>query len=99
VEVLRDPTRKYTTIQVTADTDLLRVLDEARDRPVLLERDGEQYILESQNTSDPWAHYDPASVIEAVRQTTGSWSDVDTDALIEDIQRWREEGTRREAAR
>jgi hypothetical protein len=43
---------------------------------------------------DIWAGYDPNAVEEAIRETAGSWSDVDPDALVAAIYRAREEGSR-----
>jgi hypothetical protein len=41
-----------------------------------------------------WANYDPAAALAAFRQAAGSWSDVDADELINNIYRWRQEGSR-----
>jgi len=41
-----------------------------------------------------WAGYDPNAVDEALRETAGSWADIDPDALIAAICRAREEGVR-----
>jgi hypothetical protein len=40
------------------------------------------------------AGYDPDLVLKGIEAAAGSWSDVDTDRLIEEIDRWREEGRR-----
>lgn len=42
---------------------------------------------------DIWAGYDPNAVEEAIRETAGSWADVDPDALVAAIYRAREEGS------
>ncbi len=44
---------------------------------------------------DIWAGYDPKAVDEALRETAGSWADIDPDALVAAIHRAREVGTRR----
>ena len=41
-----------------------------------------------------WEGYDPERSLAIFDEVEGSWSDVDTDALIADIYRWREEGSR-----
>jgi hypothetical protein len=41
-----------------------------------------------------WANYDPAAALAAFHRGAGSWSDVDTDELISNLSRWREEGSR-----
>jgi excisionase family DNA binding protein len=43
-----------------------------------------------------WSGYRTASVRRIVAETSGSWSDVDADELIEDLYRAREEGSRSE---
>ena len=43
-----------------------------------------------------WAGYDPAKAREAIAAMAGSWSDLDTDEIIAQVHRRREEGTRRE---
>jgi len=43
---------------------------------------------------DIWAGYDSKAVEAALRETIGSWADVDTDSLVAEIYRAREEGSR-----
>jgi hypothetical protein len=43
---------------------------------------------------DSWVGYDPNAVDEVLRETAGSWADIDPDALVAAIYRAREEGTR-----
>lgn len=43
---------------------------------------------------DIWVGYDPNAVDEVLRETAGSWADIDPDALVAAIYRAREEGTR-----
>ncbi|MGA7669718.1 MAG: AbrB/MazE/SpoVT family DNA-binding domain-containing protein [Nitrolancea sp.] len=44
--------------------------------------------------SDLFANYDPQAVIDALEATAGSWADLDTDEMIEELYRAREEGSR-----
>ena len=80
-------------IKVTADTALTDVLAMARKDAVVLDNNGVRYRL-SRETEDIWAHYDPAKVRAALATFGGSWRDIDADKVIEDIYRWREEGSR-----
>jgi len=64
--------------------DLEAIIRPARAKEVTMERERE----------DIWADYDPEKVEEALAETAGSWADVDADALIADIYRAREEGSR-----
>ncbi len=43
---------------------------------------------------DIWVGYDPNAVDEALRETAGSWADIDPDTLVAAIHRAREEGAR-----
>ena len=80
-------------IAVEPGSELDRLLDEADKGPVLLERNGDTYQL-IREKEDFWAGYDPEEVRKAIDATAGSWADLDTDKLIADIYRWREEGSR-----
>ena len=48
----------------------------------------------TERRKDIWAGYDPEKVREAVDKTAGAWADIDADALIADLYRAREEGSR-----
>jgi hypothetical protein len=84
------------TFTVTPGSELDKVLDEAAAGPIRVERGGMLYRLTVERDSDPWNEYkpDPNAVLAALDETVGSWSDIDTDVLITDIYRWREEGSR-----
>jgi excisionase family DNA binding protein len=64
--------------------DLEMILQPARGEEVRMEREHEQLF----------AAYDPEKVKEALAKTAGSWADLDTDKLITDLYRAREEGSR-----
>lgn len=83
-------------IKVTPGSELARLLDEVGDRPLVLETNGELYRLDRVESAPegPWTGYDAEAVRQAVAETAGSWADIDTDKLIADIYRWREEGSR-----
>ena len=84
------------TIKVTANSELGKLVDEARRHPVLFEKDGAVYSLTpaSSDPDDLWAGYDPDKVKKAIAETAGSWKDLDTDKLIADIYRARRVGSR-----
>jgi hypothetical protein len=83
-----------------AHGEVARVLREADAGPVVVVIDGEAYVVAREDPfADPeeeelWAGYDPELVLKGIEAAAGSWSGVDTDRLIEDIYRWREEGSR-----
>ena len=72
------------------------MLDEAGAGPVFVKRDGSVYRVTVEREEVPWEEYqpDPDAVRAALAETVGSWSDLDTDAMIANIYRWREEGSR-----
>ena len=90
-------------IEIAISPSLARQLAEAEaagKRPILV-RDGVRYQLDPvepgaapPDKRDIWADYDPEAVRAAMRSAAGSWKDVDTEKLIADIYRWRDEGTR-----
>jgi hypothetical protein len=85
--------RELEPVKVTADTTLTDVLALARRDAVVLDDNGVRYRL-TREMEDSWADYDPAKVGAALGAFGGSWSDVDADAVIADIYRAREEGSR-----
>ncbi len=87
--------RELKKVHVKPGSELARLLDEADVAPLILERNGERYRLNrEEEKEDIWAGYDPEKVRKALAETAGSWADIDTDALIADIHRAREEGSR-----
>lgn len=80
------------TIHVTAETNLAEVLDEARHAPVLLEQEGTVFWVEARDR--PNESYDPEVVRRVVGEMAGSISEDEARALITDLYRAREEGTR-----
>ncbi len=80
-------------IPVTEDTNLRDLLDEAGRGPVLLERDGERFRLVRED--DDIAYEPDVELVRAnLAATLGSWSDIDVDAMIEDIYEARRAGSR-----
>jgi hypothetical protein len=79
-------------IRVTRDTDLDMLLDEAAKGSVILERDGELFRLERQDSiaCEP----DPEYVRATLDAVAGSWADLDVDKLIADIYEARRAGSR-----
>jgi hypothetical protein len=45
-------------------------------------------------TDNIWVGYDPQKVREAIALTAGSWADLDTDELVDELHRARERGSR-----
>ncbi|TAK26367.1 MAG: hypothetical protein EPO26_00085 [Chloroflexota bacterium] len=95
------------SINVRDVPDLERVADEVRrtGRPRVLRRDSEKLAIvmpvHDHDTptilDDPhriWSGYDPDRVRAAFAATMGSWRDLDTDKMIADLYRAREEGSR-----
>ena len=77
-------------------SELDQVIEEAAAGPVRVKRNGLVYrvVVEPEEPSWEEFHPDPEAVRAALAETVGSWADLDTDKMIEDIYRWREEGSR-----
>ena len=83
-------------IKVSANSELGKLVDEARRHPVLLEKDGAVYSLtpHSGDPDDLWAGYDPEKVRDAICTYGGSWKDGDADAMFDEIYASRTRGSR-----
>lgn len=81
------------TIHVTSGSELARLVDAARETPVILEKDGVRYRL-SREDDDLWANYDPEAVLAAIRASAGTHSRDDGEELKTYISRARAEGSR-----
>lgn len=81
------------TITISTQGEIARLLDEAADGPLILERDGIRYRLDREGSAD-LPPYNAEAALVAIRAAGGSWSDLDTEALKADLYRAREEGTR-----
>lgn len=80
-------------ITISTHGEIARLLDEADNGPLILEKDGVRYRLDREGSAD-LPSYDAAATLEGIRAAAGSWSDLDTEALKADLYRAREEGTR-----
>jgi hypothetical protein len=80
------------TIRVTATTELPRLLDEAANGPVILERHGERFRLSRED--DIAYEPDPDLVRATLEATAGSRADLDVDRLIDEIYAARRSGSR-----
>src|SRR5579884_1194081 len=63
-----------------------------RNRPVVVERDGETFLLEKQEPEDIWKDYDPQKVQRVLRASAGALKGVDLDTFLQDIHAQREQG-------
>lgn len=84
-------------IRVEPGGEVDRLLDEAAEGPIVLERDGVRYRLdrlEGENDEHVWGAYDPEKARAGMRAAAGSWSDIDAEAFKEYIYRARKEGSR-----
>lgn len=79
------------TIHIDGDTSLAEVLAEADGAPVRLTTGDAVYRVTREEAD---ASLRVETIEAAVDATRGSWSDLDTEAIIDDIYRARDEGTR-----
>jgi hypothetical protein len=86
------------SIDVGDSPEILRLVEEVRrgGEPRVLRKGGEELatIVPLSKTSSVQFKKPTEADVEAFRNAAGSWSDIDTDALIERIYSAREEGTR-----
>jgi hypothetical protein len=62
--------------------------------PVLIEREGHTYRLEEMNEPrDLWASYDPETTRRGLRKSAGALAGVDSETLLRDIRRAREQAS------
>jgi hypothetical protein len=86
------------SIDIGDSPEILRLAEEVRraGEPRVLRKDGEELVMvvPLSTTSSVQFKKPTEADVEAFRNAAGSWSDIDTDALIDRIYRAREEGTR-----
>ena len=79
------------TIKVAPDSEIGLLLDEVGGTPVILEKDGERYVLARENARDIWAAYDPEKVRQALLRSAGVLAGIDRNSLLDDIHAAREQ--------
>ncbi len=79
------------TIQVDDETSLAEVLAEADGAPIRLTKDNATYWVTREEDD---ASRRAEAIAAAVDATRGSWKDLDADAIIDELYRARDEGTR-----
>jgi hypothetical protein len=84
---------KSLTITVDPESDLGRALDESDATTAVLVKDGARFRV-VRDPDDPWATYDPESVLEGLREIAGTLSPEEGARMKEIVYRGREEGTR-----
>ena len=80
-------------INVAPESELGRFLEEIGEVPVILEKDGERYVLAREAAHDIWADYNPEKVRQALLQSAGALAGVDRKSLLSDIHAAREQNS------
>lgn len=80
-------------IRVDPGSEIARILDEAKENPVILESSGDTFRLSYEKTEQV-SGLDPEKIKHAIAQTAGSWADLDTDKMIAELYQAREQGSR-----
>ena len=81
------------TITIDPDSELGRALDETDGEPVVLLRGTTRFRV-TRDPDDPWAGYDPESVLQGLQEIAGTLAPAEGERMKELIYRGREEGTR-----
>lgn len=79
-------------VHVTSGGELDRLVDVAKETPVILEKDGIRYRLGREDDA-PSANYDPEAVLAALRAGAGALSAEEAEAMKNYVYRAREEGS------
>jgi hypothetical protein len=85
------------TIWVKPGSELDHLLAEADETDLELNRGGIRYRINriaAEQVTDLWVDYDPVAVVEGMRRAAGSWSDIDAEALKDELRRARKIGSR-----
>ena len=87
--MLTEPKR----IKINPNSEIARLLEAARDNPLILESAGKTYRVYREDSENIWAGYDPDKVKHTIAEIAGSWADLDTDRMIQELYRAREQGS------
>jgi hypothetical protein len=80
-------------ITIDSDSELGRALDTTEGERIVLLRGAARFRV-VRDPDDPWASYDPDSVVEGLREIAGTLSPEEAERMKELIYHGREEGTR-----
>jgi hypothetical protein len=80
-------------IKVSPGSEIARILDEAKENPIILESNGETFRLYYEKT-EKLSGFDAEKIKYAIAHTAGSWADLDTDKMIAELYQAREQGSR-----
>ncbi|TAK34688.1 MAG: hypothetical protein EPO21_08850 [Chloroflexota bacterium] len=85
--------RQPKIIHVAPESELAHLLEEAASAPVILEKDGEFFRLDREETKaeDVWARCDPEQVGAALERSIGALAHVDREELLKDLREQREQ--------
>ncbi len=89
------------TVEIEPDSETAKIIVEASENPTVLVINGSRFRVKRETGSPAptenghWEGYNPQRAIDGMRAAAGSWRNIDTEQLKEDIRRWREEGSRK----
>jgi hypothetical protein len=81
-------------VNITSGSQLLGLVDSVTDEPVSFERNGVRYKIIRVDAADIAYEPDPDYVLKVLRETAGTWSDLDIDQMISDVYEARRVGSR-----
>jgi hypothetical protein len=76
------------TIVVEPDSEIGRLLKQADEQPLLVQKNGVRYRV-SREVDDPFANYDPERALEALRKSAGALKGVDIEKLKAELREQR----------
>jgi len=83
-------------IDVDPDSDLAQLLHQAKEQPVFLDLDGDRFRLGLEGPAEGRNHPDddPDNVLNAMEEAQGAITPEQAEEWIQNIYRWRREGSR-----
>ena len=87
-------TTKIRRFEISPNSELAQLLDEAGEDPVVLDYLGRRFRLVEETSGDIWMSYDPVQVKAALEASAGALVDVDRQHMLDDIRTSRKQRCR-----
>lgn len=80
-------------IAIEPDSETAQLLKRVGDEPVSIISNGVRYRIEKES-EDPFANYDPAKALEALRESAGALAHIDLESFKKEIREQRSQAPR-----
>jgi hypothetical protein len=84
------------TIEIEPESEFAQLLRQANEHPIVLKLEGQRFRLWREGTVEERddSTYDPQRVIQGMEEAQGAISPEEAEKWIQDVYRWRREGSR-----